>query len=194
MPNTSLDRGIGTRRRSLNTGSRKMFSFKTKLVVYFLLISLLPAAGVFWAFSSLATRDEAHRADVRLEAAVRLAVSQLDAELSARADAAEQLARDPGFQQALERHDLTTLTRLVAGRRDVELTTRDGARIGVAPPKLTAVRSVNVRTSGGSLGSVSAYLPYDVRLARRLHGSSGLGDREPLAIVVGGKVVAAIAS
>src|SRR5581483_5550057 len=80
-----------------------MLSFKTKLVVYFLLISFLPLGGVFWAFSSLVTRDATHRADVRLEAAVRLGLSAFDAQLAARAEAAENLAREPAVQRALER-------------------------------------------------------------------------------------------
>jgi diguanylate cyclase (GGDEF)-like protein len=61
----------------------------------------------------------------------------------------------------------------------------------VPRPPLAATRSVDVRTARGSLGTVSAYLPYDARLAHSLHAASGLGAHDPLAIVVRDRIVAA---
>ena len=47
-----------------------MGSFKVKLVVYFLLLSLLPLAAAFWGFSTVAAQSEARRVDARLQARV----------------------------------------------------------------------------------------------------------------------------
>ena len=48
-----------------------MASFKVKLVVYFLLLSLLPLAAAFWGFSTVAERSETRRVDARLHHAGR---------------------------------------------------------------------------------------------------------------------------
>jgi hypothetical protein len=42
-------------------------SFKVKLAVYFLLLSLLPVAAAFWGFSSVASQSETRRVDARLQ-------------------------------------------------------------------------------------------------------------------------------
>lgn len=52
--------------------------FRARLVAYFVLLSLLPLAGAFWAFVAVAERSVANEADVRLQAGLRAAVAALD--------------------------------------------------------------------------------------------------------------------
>ena len=52
-----------------------MGSFKFKLVVYFLLLSLLPIAAAFWGFSSVAGQSETRRVDARLQGGLRAALA-----------------------------------------------------------------------------------------------------------------------
>ena len=58
-----------------------MASFKVKLVVYFLLLSLLPLAAAFWGFSTVAARSETRRVDARLQAGLRAALATYQDEL-----------------------------------------------------------------------------------------------------------------
>ena len=78
-----------------------MGSFKVKLVVYFLLLSLLPLAAAFWGFSTVAARSETRRVDARLQAGLRATLATYQDELRAGDAAAQRLARDPEFQRAL---------------------------------------------------------------------------------------------
>ena len=57
-------------------------SFKFKLVAYFVLLSLLPAAAAFWGFSSVAKQSEVRRVDARLQAGLRAAVAAYDEDLA----------------------------------------------------------------------------------------------------------------
>ena len=48
-----------------------MGSFKVKLVVYFLLLSLLPIVAAFWGFTQVAGQSETRRVDARLQTGMR---------------------------------------------------------------------------------------------------------------------------
>ena len=50
---------------------RTVGSFKLKLVVYFLLLSLLPIAAAFWGFTQVAGQSETRRVDARLQTGMR---------------------------------------------------------------------------------------------------------------------------
>jgi len=50
-------------------------SFKFKLVIYFLLLSLLPIAAAFWGFASVAGQSETRRVDARLQAGLRASLA-----------------------------------------------------------------------------------------------------------------------
>jgi len=63
-------------------------SFKLKLVVYFLLLSLLPIAAAFWGFTQVAGQSETRRVDARLQSGLRSALSSYQQRL----DAAQQEA------------------------------------------------------------------------------------------------------
>jgi diguanylate cyclase (GGDEF)-like protein len=168
-----------------------MFSFKAKLAVYFLLLSLLPIAAVFWAFSSVTSRSETRRVDARLEAGMRAALTAYQHDLDARRATATRLARERDFQQALEHTNLAALKRLLRGTDDVEVILPHGRRVGAAPAPTAATARADVRTRKGLAGSIVASLPLDSSLAEALHRSSGLDPSDVVAILDGTRVVAA---
>jgi hypothetical protein len=73
-------------------------SFKVKLVVYFLLLSLLPLAAAFYGFSTVAARSETRRVDARMQAELRASLAAYQDELAGADDAATDLARNPAFR------------------------------------------------------------------------------------------------
>jgi diguanylate cyclase (GGDEF)-like protein len=165
-----------------------MGSFKIKLVAYFALLSLLPAAAAFWGLSSLAGHDARRRTDARLAAELRSARAAYAAELSATQRTAVALARRPDLQRSLDRGNRAAIERILRGHRAAVLL-RDGSRVGFMPP-LAARRSVNVLSPRGRIGTVVAYLPLDAPLATRLRGRSGAVTEDTLAIVRARRIVA----
>ncbi|MDX6510994.1 MAG: hypothetical protein QOE36_498, partial [Gaiellaceae bacterium] len=93
-----------------------MSSFKLKLVLYFLLLSLLPLAAVFWGFGTVSRQGETRLADARLQAGLRGALASYEQELGSAADGAAALARTPAFERALARHDRGALAGFLAQR------------------------------------------------------------------------------
>ena len=91
-----------------------MASFKVKLVVYFLLLSLLPLAAAFWGFSTVAARSETRRVDARLQAGLRATLAAYQEELVRADEAAARFARDPAFQRALVKRDRAALERMLS--------------------------------------------------------------------------------
>ena len=83
-----------------------MGSFKVKLVVYFLLLSLLPLAAAFWGFSTVAARSETRRVDARLQAGLARDAGHVPGRARRRRRRRpRELARNPAFQRALIRRD-----------------------------------------------------------------------------------------
>ena len=52
-------------------------SFKFKLVVYFVLLSLLPMAATYWGFTTVAGQSESRRVDARVQAGLRVRARRL---------------------------------------------------------------------------------------------------------------------
>src|SRR5256885_8891818 len=77
-----------------------MGSFKVKLVVYFVLLSLLPLAAAFWGFSTVAARSETRRVDARLQAGLRAALPPYQEALGSPGPAAEKLGPTPSLPRA----------------------------------------------------------------------------------------------
>jgi diguanylate cyclase (GGDEF)-like protein len=163
-------------------------SFKVKLVVYFLLLSLLPLAAAFWGFSTVAARSEARRVDARLQAGLRAALATYQDELVAADEAAARLARNPAFQRALIQRDRAELRRLLKGRPHLSIET-NGLQVGRRDP-MAATRQVAVVGSDGARGAVVAAVPLDESLVSRLEGRSGLESDEHIILVEDRHIVA----
>jgi diguanylate cyclase (GGDEF)-like protein len=164
-------------------------SFKVKLVVYFLLLSLLPLAAAFWGFSTVAARSETRRVDARLEAGLRATLAAYQEELKAADEAAAQLAREPAFQRALARRDRAALRQLLRGQPHLSVEAAGGFSVGEHDPA-AATRQVAVVGSAGTRGAVVASVPLDPALIRRLEARSGLNSEDNVILVEGGRIVA----
>src|SRR4051794_32806141 len=98
-----------------------MVSFKVKLVLYFLLLSLLPVAAAFWGFSTVAAHGETRRVDARLQAGLRAGLAAYQQRTDAAQAAASELAQNRDFQLALEHADTGEIASLIRGRPNVEV-------------------------------------------------------------------------
>lgn len=165
-----------------------MGSFKVKLVVYFLLLSLLPLAAAFWGFSTVAARSETRRVDARLQAGLRATLATYQDELVAADEAAARLARNPAFQRAFVHRDRAALRRLLREHPQLSVEA-SGLQVGRRDP-MAATRQVAVVGSGGARGAVIAAVPLDHLLVSRLEGRSGLEGDEHVILVEDRRIVA----
>ena len=167
-----------------------MGSFKVKLVVYFLLLSLLPIAAAYWGFTSVAGQSETRRVDARLQAGLRAALATYQERLDAAQSSAEALARNRTFQEELQTRDSPELERML---RDVPgiyvVAAGDAFHIGRIPG-LAAQQQVDVLTREGLIGTVVAYVSLDSTLIDTLRGHSGLAPADALVLLQGRKIVA----
>jgi diguanylate cyclase (GGDEF)-like protein len=160
-------------------------SFKLKLVLWFALLALVPLGIAFYGYDSLAKRGETRRTDGGLESALRGALAGYVIKLDAASSQAEQLARDPRLQEALRRHDLPALRRLVA--RVDGASVSDGAVVIGATGSPAGVRSVTVVGGTRVLGRVSIRVVIDAAMLARL--SAGLAPGDRLVAVKAGSIV-----
>ncbi len=160
-------------------GFRVMGSFKVKLVAYFVLLAIVPLAGAFWGFTSIAARSETRRADATLQSSLRAAVQRYDERLNAVARRGERLAHRPQFARALASKQRAELGRMLAREPGLRVEA-PGLRVG-APLHLAAERRVAVFGPSGLLGEVVASLPLDASLLRKLAARSGLERGEHFA-------------
>ena len=162
-------------------------SFKFKLVLYFGLLSLLPAAAAFWGFTSVAKQSEVRRVDARLQSGLRAAVTAYGEDLARAERVASALANDRRLQRALERGDAKAAQEILSSRRNVRVESAD-FQVGVRPP-LAAERRVRVDGPDGLLGFVIASVPFDQELLRKAKQRSGLGENEQFVVVHQGRLV-----
>jgi diguanylate cyclase (GGDEF)-like protein len=163
-------------------------SFKVKLVVYFLLLSLLPLAAAFWGFSTVAARSESRRVDARLEAGLRAALATYQDELVGADEAAALLARSPAFQRALVARDRAALRQLLKNHPNLSVDAQ-GLSVGTPDPT-AATRQVAVVGPDGARGAVVASVPLGQTLVARLEDRSGLETDEHVILVEDQRIVA----
>jgi diguanylate cyclase (GGDEF)-like protein len=177
------------RARALVISEAVLGSFKFKLAVYFLLLSVIPVAAGAWGFASVSAENETHRVDARLQADLRVALAGYQQRVDAAAGAAARLARDRPFQVALQKRDTRTIAALLAHHPG--LTVRSGAfHVGTAP-RLAVRRETAVITTKGLAGIVVASVPLDRTLVDALRSGAGLDPADRLALLDGGRIVAA---
>jgi len=162
-------------------------SFKFKLVLYFGLLSLLPAAAAFWGFTSVAKQSEVRRVDARLQAGLRAAVTAYGEDLELATREASALANDPVMQRALSRGDARAAQERLASTPNVRVESAD-FQVGVRP-QLAAERRVRVVGPSTLRGYVIASVPFDQELLRKAKQRSGLGEDEQFVVVYRGRLV-----
>jgi diguanylate cyclase (GGDEF)-like protein len=165
-------------------------SFKLKLVVYFLLVSLLPLGAAGWGLHAVAARSETRRVDVRLEAGMRAVLAAYKDELSAAGRRANALAVDAAFQRALQQGDRRTLSRRLARARGVRLDTSSYS-LGSARLIGSGTRVAVVSASASSVfGTLVAGVPLDSRSIAILRDRSGLEGKDNLVVLERGRIAA----
>jgi len=164
-------------------------SFKVKLAIYFLLLSVLPVAAGAWGFASVSAENEAHRVDARLQADLRVALADYQQRVDEAADSAARLARDRAFQVALQKHDRSAVASLLRTRPG--LSVRAGTfRVG-ATPKLAARREADVITSHGLAGTVVASVPLDDAFVASLRSQAAFVSTDRLVVIAQRRIAAA---
>jgi diguanylate cyclase (GGDEF)-like protein len=167
-----------------------MGSFKLKLVVYFLLLSLLPMAAAFWGFTSVAGQSETRRVDARLQAGLRASLAAYQERVDGAQSTAAGLARNRTFQMDLERLDFGSLVAMLRGIPDIYVVAVGHVLHAGSRPQLAAERRVTVFTRRGLLGTVTSYVPLDTELVEALRKRSGLSAADSLVILRGTRIVA----
>lgn len=168
-----------------------MVSFKFKLVLYFLLLSLLPLLAAFVGFSALTERSEIRLADAHLQSSLRAAISGYEAELDAAEDRASDFARLPTLQQALARGDRDRLAALLRGSANLRATSARGVSVGRAAPDAARRDVAVVDGRGHEIGTISAFVPLDTALLRRIRVATSIEPGQRLVLAIGQRIVAA---
>jgi diguanylate cyclase (GGDEF)-like protein len=166
-----------------------MASFKLRLVLYFLLLSLVPLAGATWAFSVAGKRSEIDRADASLNKSVRAALGDLSLLLEGAGTEARTLAASPDVQDALASADAGALS-AAASRVSGASFSSGGRPIAGAVPPVRASRSVDVVAGGRAIGRVTVSVPLDESFLRRVSAAAGLEPEERLLLAVDGRIAA----
>ena len=184
MPTSSLERGIGSSARGLEfDGGSVLGSFRFKLAIYFVLLTLLPVGAAAWGFASASAQSEARKVDTRLQTDLRVALARYQERADAAAASARRLANDRTFQVALLRRDAAEVESLLRGHPHLSVRA-PGFGAGSAPGRAVDTQA-EVVTTHGLAGTVVASVPLDEALA------SALRSNDRLAIVESGRIVAA---
>src|SRR5579864_1028711 len=146
----SLERGIGSSGRGLELQEAALGSFKFKLALYFLLLTLVPTGAAIWGFTSASVQSEARKVDARLQDDLRIALARYQARVDTAQAAATSLARNRAFQLDLQRRDATAVAALLAGHPT--LAVRAGAFHVGRIPTLAVRRQADVVTTNGLAG------------------------------------------
>jgi diguanylate cyclase (GGDEF)-like protein len=164
-------------------------SFKFKLAIYFVLLTLVPVGAAVWGFSSASAQSEARRVDTRLQADLRVALAGYAERADAAQTAAVRLAHNSAFQVALQRRDAAAVAVLLKG--SPSLSVHAGTfRVGRAPA-LAVHREADVITRNGLAGVVVASVRLDQAFVAGLRVHAGLAKDDRLLLLAGGRIFAA---
>ena len=188
MPMASLERGIGRSGRGLEyEEGAALGSFRFKLALYFVLLTLVPAGAAVWGFTSAGSQSEARRVDTRLQSDLRVALAAYQERADAAQTHASRLARDRRFQVALQRHDASAVQSLLTSG----LAVRAG-RFHVGRVDALAIhRQADVITTNGLAGVVIASVPLDRAFVAELRADAGISPADRLVLLSGDRILAA---
>jgi two-component system cell cycle response regulator len=165
-------------------------SFKLRLVTYFLLLALLPLLAASWAFSQVATRSEVGNADSRLNAAIRVAISDYSRRVHGLEVTAESLANATTVQKAFQtrnRAEFVHQAKLVRGSAFYA----NGQLLAGEPPVGVHVeRSSEVTSEGRVIGEIVVWFRLDRILLAQLRTAAGLTQADRVLLARGGTVLA----
>ena len=165
-------------------------SFKFKLVVYFLLLSLLPIAAAFWGFASVAGQSETRRVDARLQAGLRASIAGYQEKVDAAQATAETLARNRAFQVDLQGQNFPALVKALREASNVYVVASGDALHVGRRPGFAAQRQVAVFARRGFAGTITVFVPFDTTLVDAVRARSGLAAADSLVLVHNSRIVA----
>ena len=165
-----------------------MGSFKLRLVVYFVLLSLVPLAGVTWAYSAASTQNELRHVDETLHRAALAAGEQISLEVARAGEQASQLAERADVQRALRLRDRAALARVAETVPGASFSAGGELLAGTVPPQ-AAMRVATVVDGAETLGEVRVAVALDAALLAVLRQRIGLEDDELLALAPQGATV-----
>jgi diguanylate cyclase (GGDEF)-like protein len=165
-------------------------SFKLRLVTYFLLLALLPLLAASWAFSEVATRSEVGNTDSRLNAALRVAISDYSRRVDGLELTAKSLANATTVQEAFQtrnRAEFVQQAKLVPG----SVFYAKGQLLAGKPPEGVHVERSSVVTSEGRvIGEIVVWFPLDRILLAQLRTAAGLRQTDRVLLARSGSVLA----
>ena len=169
-----------------------MGSFKFRLVIYFLLLSLLPLAAAAWAYNEVAERSERGAADSRLLTALRVAQVDYGEETQTARRDAQSLARASQVQRAFLENDRSTFVEIAGEVPHASFYSEGGVLLAGDPaPAHGAIFTAGVLSSAGDrLGAVEVSVPLDEAALDNLREAAGLEPDDRFALAREGKVVA----
>jgi len=156
----------------------------------FVAIAILPLGTAAVVLALTAARTERQRAELSLESAVRVAAFSLARQVDAADSRAVVLASSPQVQRALALGDRTALQRLVTRDPALSFAAGDGFHVGRVTGA-AVVRSAGVHVHDVVIGRVSVAVRFNGSLLSRVAAAAGLPGADRLALVRGGRVVAA---
>src|SRR6185437_5521374 len=153
-------------------------SFTIKLVVYFLLLSVLPMVAAFWGFTAVAGQSETRKADARQQAGLRAVLASYQERIDGAQREAVALARLPSLQKQIQVRDLPGVVHvlrnasIVRNAGNVSVTAVGGFRVN-RPAAFAVTRASAVVTRDGLAGYVTVAVPFDGALVDLLRRRSG---------------------
>ncbi|HEY2073782.1 MAG TPA: diguanylate cyclase [Gaiellaceae bacterium] len=164
-----------------------MGSFKFKLALYFILLTLVPAGAAVWGLASASAQSEARRVDSRLQSDLRVALAAYQERADAAQTAASRLARDRAFQVALQRRDRSAVQALLTPMLSVRA---GGFHVGRVA-QLAVRREADVITTNGLAGVVVASIPLDRAFVAQMRRNAALPASDRLVLLNGDRILAA---
>lgn len=163
-----------------------MGSFKFKLALYFVLLTLVPTGAAVWGFASASAQSEARRVDTRLQSDLRVALAAYQERADAAQAAASRLARERAFQVALQRRDRPAVQALLTPGLAVRAADFRVGRVA----SLAVHREAAVITTNGLAGVVVASVPLDRAFVARLRRNAGMPASDRLVLLAGDRILA----
>jgi PAS domain S-box-containing protein len=175
-----------TARRTRRSSPRAPFGdgIRVRLLPYFLVLALPLAVGV-WAFANYAADASRDDSDARVLATARAAAGAYGGLLDEAATRARLLAQRPAVQRALARRDRSALRSFARANPETGFFA-GGKLLAGAVPRDAAVREAVIRSGKRTVGRVSAVLPLNDELAKKLRKRIPIKPDERLMLVRGG--------
>ena len=148
-------------------------------------------AGVGFAVDSALDRNGDERVDAQLQLALADSTRALATEASAAGRRATDLARSYALQRAVAQRDRALARSALAAAPSSAAVYVDRSLLAGSPPGPALRRAVELTYRGTPIGTVIAYVPLDRSLLRLVSRHVRLNASTVLAIVSGGRVVAA---